>query len=56
MKCEFTTIIHSRGWTVWDACEHWGIKYNDWRRTCRNVKNAKRQQLICRCKGLENKL
>jgi len=55
MKCEFTTIIHSKGWTVFDACTHWGIAYGDWRTTCRNVKDKHRQQLICRCNGLEDR-
>ena len=55
MKCEFTAIIHSKGWTVWDACKHWGIRYDVWRRTCRNINDKHRQQLVCRCNGLEDK-
>ena len=55
MKCEFTTIIHSKGWTVWDACERWGIRYDVWRRTCRNIQDKHKQQLRDRCAGLERK-
>tara|TARA_R110000822_G_scaffold243249_2_gene372222 strand:+ start:157 stop:405 length:249 start_codon:yes stop_codon:yes gene_type:complete len=56
MKCEFTTIIHSKGWTVWEACERWGIRYDVWRRTCRNIQDKHKQQLRDRCAGLEDKL
>ena len=38
MKCKFTEIIHGKGWTAWDACKWWGIRYDVWRRKCRNVK------------------
>ena len=53
MKDKFTEIIHSKGWTVWDACKHWGIRYDVWRRKCRNIKLE--AQLLSMCKGLENK-
>ena len=55
MKCEFTTLIHARGWTVRAACELWGIEYSNWRRKCRNVNPKKRKQIITMCDGLENK-
>ena len=53
MKCKFTEIIHGKGWTAWDACKHWGIRYDVWRRKCRNVKLE--AQLLSMCKGLEDK-
>jgi len=54
MECLYTRIIHSRGWTVTDACEHWNMRYDVWRRKCR--KNKHKAQLLCLCRGLENKL
>ena len=51
--CEFTEIIHGKGWTVWAACELWGIRYDVWRRKCRNPKL--RPQLLSMCRGLETK-
>jgi len=53
VKDKFTEIIHGKGWTVWDACKHWGIRYDVWRRKCRNIKLE--AQLLSMCKGLENK-
>ena len=53
MKCKFTEIIHGKGWTVWDACKHWGIRYDVWRRKCRNIKLE--AQLLSMCNGLEDK-
>jgi hypothetical protein len=53
MKCKFTEIIHGKGWTVWDACKHWGIRYDVWRRKCRN--NKLEAQLLSMCNGLEDK-
>ena len=56
-----TKLIQSRGWTVKDACELWGIEYNNFRRRCRRVlsdgaynKNEK-AQLLCMCRGLRLK-
>ena len=53
MKCKFTEVIHGKGWTVWNACKHWGIRYDVWRRKCRNVKLD--AQLMSMCNGLERK-
>ena len=50
MKCKFTEVIHGKGWTVSDACTHWGIRYDVWRRKCRNVKLE--AQLLSMCNGL----
>jgi hypothetical protein len=52
-KDEFTTIIHSKGWTVIAACNHWGMRYDVWRRKCRNPKL--REQLLSMCNGLGEK-
>lgn len=49
----FTRIIRSRGWTVKEACEHWGIRYDTYNRRCNNAKM--KAQLICMCRGLELK-
>ena len=54
MICQYTRIIHSRGWKVIEACEHWDMRYDVWRRKCRNKKL--KPQLISMCRGLENKL
>ncbi len=54
MICQYTRIIHSKGWIVKDACEHWGMRYDVWRRKCRN-KNTNKAQLISMCRGLDNK-
>ena len=53
MKCKFTEIIHGKGWTAWEAGKHWGIRYDVWRRKCRNVKLE--AQLLSMCNGLEVK-
>ena len=53
MKCKFTTIIHSKGWTVWDACKYWGIRYDTYNRRCNNPKM--KAQLLSMCRGLELK-
>ena len=47
----FTKLIHDRGYTVKEACEVWGIRYDVWRRKCRNPKLT--NQLLSMCKGLE---
>ena len=49
----FTILIHNRGYTVKEACEIWGIRYDVWRRKCRNPKL--KAQLLCMCRGLELK-
>jgi len=49
----FTIIIHRKGWTVKEACELWGIRYDVWRRKCRNPKLE--AQLISMCEGLEER-
>ena len=57
-----TELIQSRGWTVAKACKLWGVEYTNFRRKCRRVLsgNAKNKhekaQLLCMCRGLENKL
>ena len=51
-KNEFTEIVHSKGWTVWDACEFWGIRYETFYRRVNNPK--KHQELKSLCKGLED--
>jgi len=52
-KDKFTEIIHNKGLTVKQACKIWGIRYDVWRRKCRNPKL--REQLLCMCNGLESK-
>ena len=54
MTCEFTKIIHAKGWTVKDACQLWNVRYDVWRRKCRNTKL--RNINLSMCKGLESKL
>lgn len=54
MTCKYTRIIHGRGWTVISACEYWEIRYDVWRRKCRNDRKTK-AQLLSMCRGLENK-
>ncbi len=49
----FTRIIRSRGWTVREACEYWGIRYDTYNRRCRNPKM--KAQLLSMCRGLKNK-
>lgn len=50
---EFTRVIQSRGWTVWAACELWGIRYETF---YDRVNNARmREQLLSMCLGLEDK-
>ena len=57
-----TETIHSRGWTVWDACEHWGFEYPNFRRKVRRVLSGKcknereYEQLIDMCNGLRLKV
>ena len=53
MTSQFTVIIHSKGWTVKDACSEWGMRYDVWRRKCRNPKL--KAQLLSMCRGLELK-
>lgn len=50
----FTKIIHSRGWTVTEACEYWGLRYGTYIARCNNEKLH--NQLMCMCKGLKNKI
>ena len=50
---DFTRIIRSRGWTVREACEHWGIKYETYNKRCNNERM--KAQLFCMCRGLERK-
>jgi len=54
MSDQFTMIIHSRGWKVVDACKKWGVRYDVWRRKCRNPRM--KAQLLCMCRGLDDKL
>ena len=49
----FTRIIRSRGWTVDEACAHWGLLYSTYNRRCNNPKM--KAQLLCMCRGLELK-
>ena len=50
----FTRIVRSRGWTVREACEYWGLRYDTYNRRCNNPRM--KAQLLCMCKGLEDKL
>lgn len=56
-----TKAIHSRGWTVKDACDFWGIEYNNFRKKCRRILGGKayneheKAQLLCMCRGLKIK-
>ena len=50
----FTLIIHNKGWTVTDACDHWAIRYATYNARCNNPKMF--NQLECMCNGLEDKL
>lgn len=49
----FTLIIHNKGWTVTDACDHWAIRYATYNARCNNPKMF--NQLECMCNGLESK-
>ena len=49
----FTRVVRSRGWTVREACEYWGIRYDTYNRRCNNKKM--KAQLLCMCRGLEMK-
>lgn len=49
----FTLTIHNKGWTVKDACEHWGIHYDTYNSRCNNSKMH--NQLECLCNGLVDK-
>lgn len=50
---EFTIIIHSKGWTVVDACEFWEIRHETFYRRVNN--RRKHSELRSMCKGLEQK-
>ena len=39
------------GWSVKDACSHWGIRYETYNRQCNDSKFHNR--LRCMCKGLD---
>ena len=47
----FTRVIRSRGWTVREACEYWGIRYDTYNRRCNNPKM--KAQLLSMCMGLK---
>ena len=49
-----TLIIHNKGWTVKEACAHWGIRYETYNKQCNKVKFQNR--LKCMCNGLEDRL
>ena len=51
---EFSKAVHSRGWTVWAACEYWGIRYQTFYDRVNNPKMA--VQLMSMCLGLEDKV
>jgi hypothetical protein len=50
----FTLMIHNKGWTVKDACAHWGIRYETFNKRCNNTRMH--NQLESMCNGLEGKL
>jgi hypothetical protein len=50
---KFTLIIHNKGWTVKEACQHWGIRYETYNRHCNSEKFANRLESMCN--GLESK-
>ena len=54
MKHLFTRVLNSRGWTIDSACEYWNITRETYFRRCNNEKM--KAQLLCMCRGLENKL
>ena len=49
----YTKIIHSKGWTVKQACKYWGIRYETYIDRCNNERM--KNQLMSMCKGLEDK-
>ena len=51
---KFTLIIHNKGWSVKDACSHWGIHYDTYNARCNNPKM--RNQLEDMCNGLDSKV
>jgi hypothetical protein len=50
---KFTLIIHNKGWTVKEACQHWGIRYETYNRHCNSDKFANRLESMCN--GLFNR-
>jgi hypothetical protein len=50
---KFTLIIHNKGWTVKEACQHWGIRYETYNRHCNSEKFANRLESMCN--GLFNR-
>ena len=50
---QFTVAIHDRGWSVWDACEFWGIRYETFYDRVNN--DRMKAQLLSMCLGLEIK-
>lgn len=53
MKHLFTRVIHSKGWSVDEACEFWQIPRETYYRRCNNPRM--KAQLLCMCRGLELK-
>ena len=51
---KYTLIIHNKGWTVKEACKHWGIRYETYNRHCNSEKFANRLESMCN--GLEDRL
>jgi len=51
---KFTLIVHNKGWTVKDACAHWGIRYETFNKRCNSDKMH--NQLESMCRGLEGKI
>ena len=50
---EFTLKIKLKGWTVDEACEHWGYHYDTYKRYKNNFRYHNR--LRCLINGLEDK-
>ena len=44
---KYTLIIHNKGWTVKEACKHWGIRYETYNRHCNSEKFANRLESMC---------
>lgn len=51
---KFTVILRSRGWTIEDACEWWGMRTATYYDRCRNERLH--NQLESMCKGMDNKM
>lgn len=54
IKHKATKILKSKGWTIEEACERWGIRIATYSARCNNSSLV--VQLEDMCRGLEDKL